>query len=290
MLHGPWTSGPSELLDHAKDHLAKGTDVDNRFAMISVDNAVELMLSTYLHLPKSVTALDLTQTEKQEFTRYFPTLLWKVNELVPDRLSAVPLPEIEWFHHIRNQLYHQGNVLTVERDKVGIYLKHAETLMSSLFPEPLPRATPRQVRYQQFFDKVRSEILSSEPHFTRAKALPQTWWATGVGRVGFYLEVSFAKNHTLRVMITIDTKDKRVNNTAFEQLHRKSEAIEKQLGQKLVWDALPSARACHIYAARDGTIDDGQERLDQLIQWAAPSTIKFREVFQPLIKNLDLGG
>jgi len=130
---GPWTSGPRELLEHAKDHLAKATDVDNRFAMISVDNAVELMLTTYLRLPRGVTGLDLTRKQQEEHTKGFLSALTAIHRLVGDRLSAVPLAEVEWFHQIRNQLYHEGNAITVERDKVKLYLEHAELLMRCLY-------------------------------------------------------------------------------------------------------------------------------------------------------------
>jgi hypothetical protein len=133
MKDGPWTSGPRELLDHAKDHLAKGTDVDNRFAMISVDNAVELMLTTYLRLPKTVTGLTLTRKQREEHTKDFPSALKAIHGLVGARVSAVPMAEVEWFHQIRNQLYHEGNAITVEADKVRLYLQHAELLMRCLY-------------------------------------------------------------------------------------------------------------------------------------------------------------
>ena len=153
MKHGPWTSGPRELLDHAKDHLAKGTDVDNRFAMISVDNAVELMLKTYLILPKRVTGLSLTRKQTEEYTRDFPTALSRVEELVPERVSGVPLGEIEWFHRVRNQLYHEGNAITVERDKVQRYLEHAESLMRRLFlPGAAASGTRRKLTEQKFLE------------------------------------------------------------------------------------------------------------------------------------------
>jgi hypothetical protein len=133
MKEGPWTSGPRELLQHAKDHVSKETDVDNRFAMISVDNAVELMLKTYLRLPKSVTGLALTRKQRNEHTKDFPSAVAAIRRLIPTRVSAVPLDEVEWFHQIRNQLYHEGNAITVERDKVKLYLEHAELLMRCLF-------------------------------------------------------------------------------------------------------------------------------------------------------------
>lgn len=133
MKNGPWTSGPRELLEHAKDHLSRRTDVDNRFAMISVDNAVELMLKTYLRLPQSVTGLSLSRREQDEHTKDFRSALKAVQRLVGPRVSAVPTAEVEWFHQIRNQLYHEGNAITVEREKVTLYLQHAELLMRCLY-------------------------------------------------------------------------------------------------------------------------------------------------------------
>jgi hypothetical protein len=43
------------------------------------------------------------------------------------------LGTIEWYHRLRNQLYHQGNGLTVERDKVEAYAVLANQLFHNLF-------------------------------------------------------------------------------------------------------------------------------------------------------------
>jgi hypothetical protein len=45
---------PRELLDHASSHLTEGKDFDFRISMISIDNAVELAIKTYLGLPKRI--------------------------------------------------------------------------------------------------------------------------------------------------------------------------------------------------------------------------------------------
>jgi hypothetical protein len=58
MTQRPWTSGPRELLDHAIGHLHNRGPFDYRIAMISIDNAVELAIKTYLGLPKRVRGLD----------------------------------------------------------------------------------------------------------------------------------------------------------------------------------------------------------------------------------------
>jgi hypothetical protein len=44
-----------------------------------------------------------------------------VEKYAQDKLSGFNLGEIEWYHRLRNQLYHQGNGLTVELEKVEVY-------------------------------------------------------------------------------------------------------------------------------------------------------------------------
>ena len=75
---------------------------------------------------------------------------------------------------------------------------------------------------------------------------------------------------------------------AFEVLKESKAVIEQRVGRELLWDPLPDSRACRIYATADGTIDDDEQKLNQIIEWAAPLIIKFREVFGPLVKNIEL--
>ena len=51
---------------------------------------------------------------------------------------------------------------------------------------------------------------------------------------------------------------------------------------------MPDRRACRIHVVRDGTIDDDDQNLTEIIEWATPMMIKFKEVFGPLIKNIQL--
>jgi hypothetical protein len=53
----PWVSGPAEILRHGLSLLKHDSDTNRRLVMISIDNAVELMVKTYLGLPKRVTGL-----------------------------------------------------------------------------------------------------------------------------------------------------------------------------------------------------------------------------------------
>lgn len=133
-MASPWTDGPRELLQHAVDHLAQGGDFDRRIAMVSIDNAVELSVKTYLGLPKRArTGSGPGRKELEEASESFPALLDLLQKYSSDRLVGVSLDDIEWYHRIRNQLYHSGNGITVEKSKVETYLELASSLFESLF-------------------------------------------------------------------------------------------------------------------------------------------------------------
>ena len=146
MTEKPWTSGPRELLDHAKSHLQSKTAFDCRIAMISIDNAVELAIRTYLGLPRRVRGTDGPPRRELESAQGFPDLLDLLEKYGGDKLSGIELGDIEWYHRLRNTLYHDGNGVTVDPEKVDAYNQVAHLLFQNLFeaavtPEAEPPAT-----------------------------------------------------------------------------------------------------------------------------------------------------
>ena len=139
----PWATGPCEILRHGLDLLRKDSDVNRRLAMISIDNAVELMIKTFLGLPKRLTGLAIPRREYQDFSESFPRLLDALEQYAPEKLDGIDLGTFEWYHRLRNELYHQGNGLTVERDKVVIYSQLANLLFKNLFGYELVHSQER---------------------------------------------------------------------------------------------------------------------------------------------------
>lgn len=133
----PWATGPGEILRHGLGLLRRDSDTNRRLAMIAIDNAVELMVKTYLGLPKRVTGLQISRKEFQDVAESFPGLLDALEKHAPSKLDGIDLGTIEWYHRLRNELYHQGNGLTVEREKVEIYAELANVLFHNLFDEEL---------------------------------------------------------------------------------------------------------------------------------------------------------
>lgn len=117
----PWATGPGEILLHAYELLEFDSDRNRRLAMLSVDNSVELMLKTYLNLPRRLTRLEVPAQERKEAERIFPVLLDVMERYAPTKFTSVPVVEILWYHGLRNELYHNGNGLTVDRSKVEMY-------------------------------------------------------------------------------------------------------------------------------------------------------------------------
>lgn len=56
-------------------------------------------------------------------------------------MNRVDISEIEWYYRLRNELYHEGNGLTVAEEKVVAYAEIARELFSRLFERDLPDLT-----------------------------------------------------------------------------------------------------------------------------------------------------
>lgn len=128
-----WATGPGEILRHGVALLADDTDTNRRLAMISIDNAVELTMQTFIQLPKRITGIDVSRKERDEICSNFPNLLDGIEKHASEKIIGINLGEIEWFHRLRNELYHQGNGLTVERQKVEVYAELAGAFFAALF-------------------------------------------------------------------------------------------------------------------------------------------------------------
>lgn len=129
----PWINGPVELLNHAYDHLSKEEEFDLRIAMISVDNAVELMIKVFLGLPKREVGYKIPRRELNQIFSSFPDLLDGLEQYASAKIIGISLSDLEWFHRIRNRLYHEGYGITIGRGSVVNYYEIAKILLNNLF-------------------------------------------------------------------------------------------------------------------------------------------------------------
>jgi uncharacterized protein YutE (UPF0331/DUF86 family) len=175
-----WATGPSEILQHGIELLGDDSDKNRRLAMISIDNSVELMMQTYIQLPRRVTGLDISRSKRDEYCKNFPSLLDGIEENAAVKIVGFDLGHIEWFHRLRNQLYHDGNGLTVERTKVEVYAELAQRLFESLFEVQLAVSNTANMRkYGEFIDswvKIEKALIANSPanqRFVTLKAIAE---------------------------------------------------------------------------------------------------------------------
>ena len=133
----PWARGPGEILQHGLALLQKDSAAQRRLALICIDNAVELMVKTFLGLPRRITGLNIARNLRESL----PKLLEVLADHAEGKLVGVDVGLIEWYHRLRNELYHQGNGLSIERDKVAGYAQQARLLFQNLFGVLLPEVS-----------------------------------------------------------------------------------------------------------------------------------------------------
>jgi len=128
-----WASGSLELLRHADSHIQLNTAFDSRIAFISIDNSVETSIRTFLSLPEKISGVRIQRREVEEVGNSFPKMVDLLFSKVRPKLAGLDDGDIEHYHRIRNQLYHNGTGLGVDRRYLNAYRQIAAVLLNNLF-------------------------------------------------------------------------------------------------------------------------------------------------------------
>ncbi|MGI2879307.1 hypothetical protein ACRTDO_00720 [Vibrio furnissii] len=128
-----WASGSLELLKHADSHIQIDTAFDSRIAFISIDNSVETSIRTFLSLPVKISGINFQRKEVEEVGNSFPKMVDLLFSKARSKLAGLDDGDIEHYHRIRNQLYHNGTGLGVDRRYLDAYRQIAAVLLNNLF-------------------------------------------------------------------------------------------------------------------------------------------------------------
>lgn len=128
-----WVSGSIELLRHADSHIKLETAFDSRIAFISIDNSVETSIRTFLSLPEKISGVKFQRKEVEEAGNSFPKMVDLLFDKARQKIAGLDDGDIEHYHRIRNQLYHNGTGLGVDRRYLGAYRQIAAVLLNNLF-------------------------------------------------------------------------------------------------------------------------------------------------------------
>ena len=136
-----WASGALELIKHADLHIDKNTAFDKRMAFICVDNCVEISIKTFLSLPKVKSGISVGRKDIDEAGDSFPKIVELLYKCAASKLVGIDSADIEFYHRIRNKLYHEGTGLSVDEKHLQAYRGIAGVLLKNLFNIILPAKT-----------------------------------------------------------------------------------------------------------------------------------------------------
>jgi hypothetical protein len=155
-----WASGAIELLRHADSHIYLETAFDRRIAFISIDNAVETLMRTFLSLPVSKAGVKVARKDFDEVENSFRGLTALLWEHAGARLTGIDDADIEHYHRIRNTLYHNGTGLSVDDQYLLAYRQIAVLLLKNLFGLDLgePRPAPTLERLIVIWNQIQETL------------------------------------------------------------------------------------------------------------------------------------
>jgi hypothetical protein len=128
-----WASGAIELLRHADSHIDLDSAFDKRIAFISIDNSVETSVRTFLSLPEGKSGVKIPRADVEAVGNSFPKLVALLFKHAGNRLTGIDPDDIEHYHRIRNQLYHEGTGFSVDDQYLVAYRSIAAVILQSLF-------------------------------------------------------------------------------------------------------------------------------------------------------------
>jgi len=133
-MRNTWASGSLELLSHAEAHIGEESAFDKRIAFISIDNSVEIAIRTFLGLPaRHFLGTKPSRKEVESVSNSFPGLIDLLVKYVANRLIGIEPMDIEFYHRLRNKLYHDGTGFAVDESHLSAYFTIAKLLLSKFF-------------------------------------------------------------------------------------------------------------------------------------------------------------
>lgn len=151
------------------------------------------------------------------------------------------------------------------------------------------RIKEREQAYIEFYSSLLSELRALGGMPVRTNSADGSSWIviTRLAPIGeaqrSIVGFSFARGGRFRVELYIDQGDAETNKRIFDDLFRRREEVESEIGEELSWERLDQRRASRIAVYRPGSITDDEERLAELRSWGATTIVKFYRVFMPLI-------
>jgi hypothetical protein len=151
------------------------------------------------------------------------------------------------------------------------------------------QTSPRAEAYRRYFQVLIDE-LREKHRFTGARVgQPQSWYLFPSGVQGVNYGTSFARGGRVRAEVFIDQGEPERNKALFDSLFVQNVAIEREFGESLEWERLDDRRASRVATYRVGNIEQSEEELANIRNWAIDRLLRLKQVFGPRLARVTNG-
>ena len=214
-------------------------------------------------------------------------LVWIAREFKDEHREALDLlnhrtGEDTQFYGVEIELWKIGNSFPAPNFKMVAFPNEWP-------PTKGPRLTSvsgRGEQYKEFYQPL-IDTMREVHNFTNMKKAPTKPFCNfATGQTGFRYAPYLTTNNMNRASVQLYlNSDREKNKTYFDMLVSDKADIENELGE-LLWERLDDKIACRISIARNGSIDDDDETLEEIRKWMVDRLLKFKEVFKPRLEKL----
>lgn len=154
-----WHKAPVKIVLEAIKHANNKNEEEHLIAFLLLDVGAEMLFKTYLGLPKKITGATTSEDERFNITcKGFHDVVEGVKNS-RQGISVKDLARVEFFHGIRNKLYHQGNGLAVPSSHLVEYISVLKILFKQLINVELDDLiSPLSKEQVVYIAKVKKEV------------------------------------------------------------------------------------------------------------------------------------
>jgi len=259
--------GPFKVDLYGEDNFGNKVIIENQLE--KTDHSHLGQIITYLVNLEANTAIWITKEPTEEHIRVIDWL----NEITPDDMSfyLIKLEAIKiGDHSAAAPLFTVVKRPTTEKKQIGSERK-----------EYAQRHAFREKFWKQFL----TEVNKKNSLFKNISPSTDAWIGIGTGKGGINLNLVVSKKYA-RPEIYINRGDKEKNKEIFDYFYKLKAKIEKDFGNKLVWEKMEDNVTSRIkYQLDDVNIFDEEDWL-KMIEFLVDSSARMYKAFKEPIKKL----
>ena len=146
------------------------------------------------------------------------------------------------------------------------------------------RATPSHF---EFLDPLAEELDDRYGIRIRRRRKKQPNWDFHSGVKDIRYNIGFHYDGLkVRVRLSFHRRDVEFNRKLFDRISPRRSEIENALGEDLEWERVTRFKNSMITAYAPGSLDGSEDELEDARTWLVSTTVKFNEVFGPLLEKL----